>query len=511
LESITILQTTIHWPGDVIFEVTSVLHIPTASNIFNFVSANDFGYLVIAHPSKIETHRINMKSQAIAKMEDLIIDGKPEVMKKFKNSVTILVDEKKLLVLKFAGLNGMQVEVAINLNNSPVKTYTFYSIAPFGNRRILITEDGDALYLYSTTPTLDEYKSYTIVVNGMIDPVISGIYKFFERLNARSTYKHETKDLYLYYSKNHVTSSRWMIESGTKYLDLSSRNTPDGLIYAVSTAFNPEDVAVEDWTNNGGGVEISVIELGYLVPRNLDLECRYPEAGDEFKEDPYCAISLAHSMCRFSGPNPECDILHRGLTTEQKTVLTDKLNEYRSQIADGSLSDKVPEAANMRKIFWSDELARLAEMWASQCSSSLENIRSVLGEDEEYAQNIVRFEFNTEKDVSEYQMEEVVKYWFTSIGDNFEENKDLISEFNIDTKDANLGYFTQLAWAKTFKIGCGWSQYRSRPGGSISVVVCNYLEHGNKPGQEVYSIGTKCTNCGDGYVCGDDGTLCVKV
>ena len=130
-----------------------------------------------------------MKSQAIAKMEDLIIDGKPEVMKKFKNSVTILVDEKKLLVLKFAGLNGMQVEVAINLNNSPVKTYTFYSIAPFGNRRILITEDGDALYLYSTTPTLDEYKSYTIVVNGMVDPVISGIYKFFERLNARYAYK----------------------------------------------------------------------------------------------------------------------------------------------------------------------------------------------------------------------------------------------------------------------------------------------------------------------------------
>ena len=65
----------------------------------------------------------------------------------------------------------------------------------------------------------------------------------------------------------------------------------------------------------------------------------------------------------------------------------------------------------------------------------------------------MRFEFNTEKDVSEYQMEEVVKYWFTSIGDNFEENKDLISEFNIDTKDANLGYFTQLAWARTFKIG----------------------------------------------------------
>ena len=45
------------------------------------------------------------------------------------------------------------------------------------------------------------------------------------------------------------------------------------------------------------------------------------------------------------------------------------------------MKDKLPEAANMRKISWNDELAKLAEMWASQCSSSLENIRTVLDED----------------------------------------------------------------------------------------------------------------------------------
>ena len=71
----------------------------------------------------------------------------------------------------------------------------------------------------------------------------------------------------------------------------------------------------------------------------------------------------------------------------------------------------------------------------------------------QYAQNIVRFEFNTEKDVSNYQMEEVVKYWFKSVGDNYEDNKNLIDNFNVDMKDADLGYFTQLAWAKTYKIG----------------------------------------------------------
>ena len=69
----------------------------------------------------------------------------------------------------------------------------------------------------------------------------------------------------------------------------------------------------------------------------------------------------------------------------------------------------------------------------------------------QYAQNIVRFEFNTEKDVSDYQMEEVVKYWFNSMGDTFDAS--IIGSFNVDTNDADLGYFTQLAWARTYKIG----------------------------------------------------------
>ena len=54
---------------------------------------------------------------------------------------------------------------------------------------------------------------------------------------------------------------------------------------------------------------------------------RYPEAGDELEENPYCSISMAHTMCKFTGPDPNCDLLHRGFSTDQKTILTDKLNE----------------------------------------------------------------------------------------------------------------------------------------------------------------------------------------
>ena len=64
-----------------------------------------------------------------------------------------------------------------------------------------------------------------------------------------------------------------MIESGTKYLDPSSRNSPDGLIYAISDALNPEDVDEDKWTNDDGD-DIEVSDKGYRIPRNLDLQCR---------------------------------------------------------------------------------------------------------------------------------------------------------------------------------------------------------------------------------------------
>ena len=100
-----------------------------------------------------------MDSRVIAKMEDLVIDGKPGVMKNFKNSVTVLVDAKKLLVLKYAGLQGMKVDATVYLSHSPVESYTFYTI---DNRKILITESEGALNLYSTRPTLHEFQTNEI-------------------------------------------------------------------------------------------------------------------------------------------------------------------------------------------------------------------------------------------------------------------------------------------------------------------------------------------------------------
>ena len=52
---------------------------------------------------------------------------------------------------------------------------------------------------------------------------------------------------------------------------------------------------------------------------------------------------------------------------------------YRRQIANGSLSgDGLPAATNMREIIWDDELASLAELWASQCPSTIDPVRKYI-------------------------------------------------------------------------------------------------------------------------------------
>ena len=55
------------------------------------------------------------------------------------------------------------------------------------------------------------------------------------------------------------------------------------------------------------------------------------------------------------------------------------VTRYRRSIATGALvSEGIPAASNMRKVTWDNELADLAEIWASQCVSVIDTKRKVL-------------------------------------------------------------------------------------------------------------------------------------
>ena len=55
------------------------------------------------------------------------------------------------------------------------------------------------------------------------------------------------------------------------------------------------------------------------------------------------------------------------------------VTRYRRSIATGALvNDSIPAASNMREVTWDNELADLAELWASQCVSVIDTMRKVL-------------------------------------------------------------------------------------------------------------------------------------
>ncbi|KAH7691340.1 venom allergen-like protein vap-2, partial [Aphelenchoides avenae] len=78
---------------------------------------------------------------------------------------------------------------------------------------------------------------------------------------------------------------------------------------------------------------------------------------------------------------------------------------------------------------------------------------------------------------------------------------------NLTTTEFNrgIGHWSQMAWAKTVKLGCG---VKSCPGVG-TIVVCNYSPAGNYLNQLIYKAGTPCSACSGYTVTACASPLCV--
>ena len=90
------------------------------------------------------------------------------------------------------------------------------------------------------------------------------------------------------------------------------------------------------------------------------------------------------------------------------------------------------------------------------------------------------------------------------------------------------GHYTQVVWAETEEIGCGFTYYNVMYYLHLSLrfwicfyqekvgpfnaykqlVVCNYAKNGNTLSKAMYLQGEACSQCPDGYTCED--ALCAK-
>ncbi|XP_049273421.1 CRISP/Allergen/PR-1-like [Rhipicephalus sanguineus] len=106
--------------------------------------------------------------------------------------------------------------------------------------------------------------------------------------------------------------------------------------------------------------------------------------------------------------------------------------------------------------------------------------------------------------------------WNVHIGNWFAEHAvcpvDRIAYFRETDDGAHIGHFTQLIWADTQFVGCGYSYYTldGVEGGKKyqGFYVCNYAPTGNVFSLPVYQAGPTCMACPDGLVCERFSGLC---
>jgi len=194
-----------------------------------------------------------------------------------------------------------------------------------------------------------------------------------------------------------------------------------------------------------------------------------------------------HTMCLPKSPNARSI----ELSQETKDYIVDFHNQERAMTR--------PPAANMLKMYWDDEIALMAQRWADACE-----YRDGLTHDKQrhipgsfyLGQNNAAFTIN-------------FKVAFRHFSDEKFEYKYGV-DYHHQMKNGRcgfmVGHYTQMVWAKSYKIGCAATNCGNE---SRTAIVCNYGPSGNEiPFSQPYIAGEQCgmcpNHCNNGLCdCGD--------
>jgi len=218
----------------------------------------------------------------------------------------------------------------------------------------------------------------------------------------------------------------------------------------------------------------------------------------------YCSLGgtnpYENTFCKnYKGVASRCRrVMAKGVEDSVKQTILDLHNDYRRKIAKGQESRLRYTASDMMELTWDDELARGAQMWANQCDFQHDEndvCRFRVG------QNLYQaglFKDSPESEKIKPAWTDAMESWYSEI-DQFRENPTRPSNNYLGT-----GHFTQLIWAKTQYVGCGFivhEGYGSNTRYDSSYYVCNYGPAGNWLRQKVYSAGSPCSKCPAGSTC----------
>jgi len=247
----------------------------------------------------------------------------------------------------------------------------------------------------------------------------------------------------------------------------------------------------------------------------------------------YCTLSKYHQLCGKQGVAKAClntmkDNLPHEVTKDAQDFIVDKHNALRSKVALGKQPGQ-PGAANMLEMTWDDELARIAQAYANKChwghdcscencnkcSCSSVGCRSVENNRFSVGQNIYKsWSAGSGPADKSFNFEAAIMSWYDEV-DHFRSSTVSNSgSSQASTNGKAIGHYTQIVWAKSNKVGCGFVMYEDPSAKYPTLkayskyVVCNYGPAGNYIGQPIYEEGPAGSKCPSGTTADRRSGLC---
>uniref|UniRef100_A0A914XR00 SCP domain-containing protein n=1 Tax=Plectus sambesii TaxID=2011161 RepID=A0A914XR00_9BILA len=147
------------------------------------------------------------------------------------------------------------------------------------------------------------------------------------------------------------------------------------------------------------------------------------------------------------------------------------------------------ESNNMLAMMWDQSVADGAQQWADCCSNSYSQASGV-GE-------TIYVQTGGAMDAQSNYLAAVTAWW-SELTSAFAYN----SPFNIYPGSSSAHNFTQLAWARTYTVGCGFAKCTNNifTGQTAGFVVCRFSSQGNIAGQPIYNPNPG-VSCNSGATC----------
>jgi len=185
------------------------------------------------------------------------------------------------------------------------------------------------------------------------------------------------------------------------------------------------------------------------------------------------------------------------LSKKQQKYFVDRMNKLRQKVASGKQAGM--PAGTIPDLKWDDGLAAIAQRWTDQCPDGHDKNRAIAQFPHGAGQNFYEGWAWTKggapsKKLTQKEIDKAINLWYGEVK-NFVHYKCPIDKFSskcVQGKKsvvkkgwpAEIGHFTQLIWADTKDVGCGWIRFKNKMHNRMwdaTIIICDFGPAGNAP------------------------------